>query len=536
MHFKISTRLAMGFGLLLTLLTAFALLAIWNMQTLAGLTEKLYRHPMAVSNAILAADGNIVRMHRGIRDVALAADEAELRQAEEAIAGFEKQVATDMDIVRERFLGPKSMVEDIQRPLGEWKPIRERIIALKREGRNQEAVQLIKSEGTRKTTEVFKAVQALKEWALNKGASFHAEAQASRDRMVLIFLTVGGLSVVFAAVVGYRVSKSVTRPLESALAAATAIAAGDLTGSIETAGRDEVGLLLGAMAAMQERLRHVALQIRSSAGELASAAQQLSVNSEQVARSSDEQSSAASAMSSAVEQMTVSIGQVGENARNAETVSAESGQLSDEGTRVILQAVEGMGRIAGSVQESSVTITDLEQKSSEIFGIAGVIREIADQTNLLALNAAIEAARAGEAGRGFAVVADEVRGLAERTRQSTEEISRMLATIQQGTRVAVQNMDKGVALVSDGTALAREAGDAIQRINTGTQRVATEVSDISNAIREQKSASEQIARNVENIARMAEHNNAAAKETATSAQGLQWLARSLEQEAAWFRT
>ena len=290
------------------------------------------------------------------------------------------------------------------------------------------------------------------------------------------------------------------------------------------------------MATMQDRLRHVALQIRNSAGELASAAQQLSVNSEQVARSSDEQSSAASAMSSAVEQMTVSIGQVDENARNAESVSSDSGELSVEGTRIILQAVEGMGRIATSVQDSAVTITDLEQKSSEIFGIAGVIREIADQTNLLALNAAIEAARAGEYGRGFAVVADEVRGLAERTRQSTEEISRMLATIQQGTRAAVQNMDKGVALVSDGTALAREAGDAIQHINAGTRRVAAEVSDISNAIREQKSASEQIARNVENIARMAEHNNAAAKETATSAQGLQWLARSLQEEAGWFRT
>lgn len=198
----------MGFGLMITLLTAFALLAIYNMQALAGLTEKIYRHPMAVSNAILAVDGNIVRMHRGTRDVVLAADEAEIRQAEEAIAGFEKQVAVDMDVVRERFLGPKGMVDDIERPLREWKPIRARIIALKRDGRPQEAVQLIKTEGVQKTAEVFKAVQALKDWAQKKGASFHAEAQETHDRMILVLVIAGGLAVLFSVGVGYQVSHS----------------------------------------------------------------------------------------------------------------------------------------------------------------------------------------------------------------------------------------------------------------------------------------------------------------------------------------
>ncbi len=275
---------------------------------------------------------------------------------------------------------------------------------------------------------------------------------------------------------------------------------------------------------MQGKLRDVAGRINNTAEELVSAANQLSANAQQVSSSTDEQSNAASSMSAEVEQMTVSISQVSTNAANAERATNDSQEYSTKGAEIINKTASEIGNIASAVTNSSSMIADLERRSVEIQGIASVIHDIADQTNLLALNAAIEAARAGEQGRGFAVVADEVRKLAERTAKSTREISAMLASIQECTRAAVSSMDQGVSMVSNGTNLANQAGQSIELIRENDIRVVKEVNDISVAIREQKAASEDIARSVEKIAQMAEQNSAASRETAIAANGLNELA------------
>jgi methyl-accepting chemotaxis protein len=233
--------------------------------------------------------------------------------------------------------------------------------------------------------------------------------------------------------------------------------------------------------------------------------------------------------------MTVSISQVSNNAVNAERATNDSHEYSTNGAEIINKAVTEIENIASAVTNSSSMIADLERRSVEIQGIASVINEIADQTNLLALNAAIEAARAGEQGRGFAVVADEVRKLAERTANSTREISAMLASIQECTRIAVSSMDQGVSKVSSGKDLANQAGLSIEKIRDNSIRVVREVNDISTALREQRTASEDIAKSVEQIAQMAEENSAASRETATAAHGLNELAIVLKNDASWFR-
>jgi methyl-accepting chemotaxis protein len=240
-------------------------------------------------------------------------------------------------------------------------------------------------------------------------------------------------------------------------------------------------------------------------------------------------------MSAAVEQMTVSISHVSDNAANAERATTDSHNHSNQGALVINEAVAEIAKIASAVTNSSNMIADLERRSVEIQGIASVINDIADQTNLLALNAAIEAARAGEQGRGFAVVADEVRKLAERTAKSTREITGMLAVIQECTRAAVSSMNEGVTLVANGTDLANQAGNSIIQISESANRVVSEVNDISAALREQKAASEDIAKSVEKIAQMAEENSAASHETATAATSLKDLAIALKNDASWFR-
>jgi len=532
---KISARLIYGFGSLVALLMILAILAVFNMDRLATMTEMLYKHPMAVTNAILSADTNIVWMHKSMKDVALAKTPEDIDKAVAAVNEHEKKAYSEMEIVKSSFLGPKKMVDDILTAINGWKPIRERVIALKRQGKDDEAAQIIKTEGAKQVAEINTTVTSLKDWALSKGNSFFENAEQVRATSMWIFITISIVSITLGIGIGYWIFGSITRPLSQAVNAANLIASGDLRHSINVTGKDEVSQLLISLSTMQSKLRDVASRIHSTAQHLASAADQMSANAQQVSRSTDEQSNAASSMSAAVEQMTVSISHVSDNAANAERATSDSHNYSNQGALVINEAVAEITKIATAVTNSSNMIADLERRSVEIQGIASVINEIADQTNLLALNAAIEAARAGEQGRGFAVVADEVRKLAERTAKSTREITGMLSVIQECTKVAVSSMNEGVTLVANGTSLANQAGNSIIQISESANRVVSEVNDISAALREQRKASEDIAKSVEHIAQMAEENSAASHETASAAKSLSDLAIVLKNDASWFR-
>lgn len=240
-------------------------------------------------------------------------------------------------------------------------------------------------------------------------------------------------------------------------------------------------------------------------------------------------------MAATVEELTVSINHVSDNADEAHAISTDSGRQSLDGSNVIQSTLASMQLIAETVQASATQIGELGEHSEQISSIVNVIKDIAEQTNLLALNAAIEAARAGEQGRGFAVVADEVRLLAQRTANSTQEITGMIKKIQTGTRNAVTNMDAGVEQVKQGVDLANQAGEAIVNIRDASSNVVSVVNMISLALREQTAASQDVARNVERIAQMSQQNSQAVEETSETAQALQVLAKSLEAQVGQFR-
>jgi methyl-accepting chemotaxis protein len=313
------------------------------------------------------------------------------------------------------------------------------------------------------------------------------------------------------------------------------IANGDLTARVALDSKDELTQAGQGFNAMAVALAGLIGKVQASAGAVSSAATRMATSSSLVNEGSQQQSEAAASMAAAIQQSTVGINHIAEFARDAQTMSSEAGELSDQGSEIVNRTVDEMQVIAGTVKQAAELIEELGRQSENISAIVNVIKEIADQTNLLALNAAIEAARAGEQGRGFAVVADEVRKLAERTTSSTQDISTMITAIQSGTAQAVSSMQEGVTRVAAGVELAQSAGAAMEKIRTGTARVVHSIKDISRALTEQGAASNEIAGNVERIARMADENHAAIAHTTSTAQQLEQLAVALQHEVRRYR-
>ncbi len=339
-----------------------------------------------------------------------------------------------------------------------------------------------------------------------------------------------GLAVVAVLVLIYLATAFCYATMQSVSelrAGAQALAAGDLRARIALTANDELRLVAGQFNEMAAAFSAVIGKVQSGANDVAGAAVALAGSASRVSDGSEQQSTAATGMAAAIEEMTVGISEIASSAASAEGISSASGRISSEGGAVVARTVGEMELIASSVRESAAVIQDLGEQSAQISTIVSSIKEIADQTNLLALNAAIEAARAGETGRGFAVVADEVRKLAERTAKATDEITGMVASIQKGTRLAVETMNEGVTRVEGGVELAGRAGASMEQIRAGASQVVDAVSDISAALREQGAASTEIARSVEHIAQMAEQNSAAVRDTANTAQRLESLAQHL---------
>lgn len=359
---------------------------------------------------------------------------------------------------------------------------------------------------------------------------FRREAINSLLIIMLVVAVLAGVSFV----IGRSVLRQLGGEPADASAIALRIAAGDLSQALD-ADRLASGSLMQSIAQMQNRLRDMIADIDRLASALASRANQISVATEETSRAAEEQANSTSATAASIEELTVSINEVAQNAQATGENSSAAANSAEQGRTLVSASADEIEKISAIVARSSEQIGQLATRSRDIGGIAGVIKEIAEQTNLLALNAAIEAARAGEQGRGFAVVADEVRKLAERTSKATNEIAAMVVSVQEDTEMAVGAMAEAAPQVTRSLDKAREASSVLESIHRQAQESSERVHEVAMATHEQATVANDVARHVQHIASMTEETTATMRGNAASVVELKQLANQLREAVAYFR-
>ena len=431
----------------------------------------------------------------------------------------------------------RKLFADIERTHAIYDGVADRGIEQRRLGNMKEALDIFYgAEGQRARAELKKSTTELADWyeKLKTEAVGQQAASDAHTKTVMLILTCLGLVV--GAVVAVLIARSVVAAISRMVALIQEVAANNLAiEDMEVTSQDEVGQAGSALNTMKNSLRATMQSIASTAEHVASASEQISASATQMANGGETQKDQVHQVATAMQEMAATVHEVSKSCDKASESAHKASQTACEGGAIVEDTLTLMRSIADSVRDSAKSVQELGSRSEQIGKIVGVIDDIADQTNLLALNAAIEAARAGEQGRGFAVVADEVRKLAERTTKATKEIAEMIRSVQTETRGAVEKMQSGTQQVEKGVEVTARAGASLKQIIGQAEHVGEMVTQIATAANEQSSATEQVSSNMEQINKLVAESAEGAQQSAKACEQLSSLALELQNLVSRFQ-
>ena len=535
-NMNIAPRAALGFGVLALLvfgLGAFALLQMSSMRKQSDLVESKWL-PSVMELGTMGQDlmrirTLTLRLMLDRNADALQDNYSKIDQLKAGLQGTEQHYAGLIESSREREL--YALFAEAKQAYFQRQ---NRIMELSRQNQMDEALQVLNGEMNQyadKMTQALNELTAINKQGASQATDLAQEVFGSARLWVMAMIV---LTAVVTLVLAWGLTRSIVQPLAQALGIAQVIAAGDLTADIKVEGRDEPARLLEALKAMQSSLRRTILRISDSSSQLASASEELSTVTEDSTRGLHQQSLEIDQAATAVNQMTAAVEEVARNAVATSSASDESERIAQRGRHQVQETVASINHLAQDVTHTGVQVETLAQKVYGISKVLDVIRSVAEQTNLLALNAAIEAARAGEAGRGFAVVADEVRALAHRTQSSTQEIELLVGDIRQGTDQAVAAMQGSNSRARSTLELAQSAGVALDEIAAAITLITERNMVIASASEEQAQVAREVDRNLTNIRDLALQSSAGANQTSAASHDLSRLATDLNGMVAAF--
>ncbi len=535
----IGKKLTAGFavlGLMMAFIGGFSLLQFGNMNRAAiGFTDSIL--PAVVRTSTLGETINTLRRYE--LDVFLVAADPQQRAhyrdlSEQSLQEVDRQVKAHDATIWAEDVEERRTFDIVKQDWDKYVALHQRVRLMQDGGQLAEAQQLFMSEGITLYTNLAKSVADL--IRINHGYSVNSRAQVveafdSAKLSIIIALLLGlGLAAVLSTVL----TRQIRDPLVMLARQAQRIASGDLgKGELQEwirgsrFKRDELGQLGAAIDRMQGSLADLVSEIAGSVSQLSSAVEEVSAISEQSATGMARQQSEVSQVATAMNEMQSTVNEVARNTTDAMSAAKDASRTSTQGNQVVRSAISSIEEVSVKIEQAGAVVQQLEQDSNNISMVLDVIRGIAEQTNLLALNAAIEAARAGEQGRGFAVVADEVRSLAQRTQNSTAEISKMIEVLQERTAEAGSAMQLSRQQMQESVGLAREAGSSIDTINGAVTQITDMNTLIATATEEQNAVTEELNRSIVNIHNAADENALGAQQTAQACVELSKLANTL---------
>ncbi len=535
-NLKVGMKLTAAFAVLLALCGFLGVFAVSQMAKMNGTMEDIATNAIASMRELGEMRDACNQVRRSQLSLMILKDES-LRSKEQAkenaamdqVKEHATKYEASIDSAKE-----KQLYEDFQRAWADYLHKSDELAQALKDKHNGKT-EAAKEAASQAFHAAFDAMQ--QDTKLNDDGAEQsrqgAEAayRASRAWVVGILVACVGLGLLMA----FSITKAIVGPVKKTVEVLESLAKGDLTQQLSLETKDEMGDMARSLNQAMSAMHSTVVSIEQNAQALATASEEISSAATQTASGADSQQQQATQVATAMQEMSATVLQVSENSNKAADAARGAADTARAGGQIVEEALASMRSIADSVGNTAKKIEELGKSSKQIGEIVGVINDIADQTNLLALNAAIEAARAGEQGRGFAVVADEVRKLAERTTKATKEIAQMIQNIQAETEHAVETMEQGTKQVEKGVETTSKAGSSLHEIIKSSEQVGEMITHIATAATEQSSATEQVNGNVEQIAKITRESAAGAQQSAKACQELSGLAMDLQALVSKFK-